>query len=362
MDATPGGRRETRCREWRVRRRNCAGDVIVKGAFERCRMRGVNDRGPDLMTNLIEPYEGIEPSPLEDHEVPAPRPPKRVAEERHRIPLVGNSEALMSVLCDAEKVAATDATVLILGETGTGKELLAHHVHRISRRAAEPFITTNIAAIPATLLESELFGRERGAYTGSMSRQLGRFEVADGGTLFLDEIGELPLETQVKLLRVLEGGGFERLGSSRSLRVDVRLIAATNRKLPELLSEGTFREDLFYRLNIFSVTMPPLRERLEDIPALVWGFIRELSYKMGKPIERVREEDLLELRRYRWPGNVRELRNVVERAMILASGTELRLPVPSWDARANPLPRSLLLRDVEKVHIVNILKSTGGRI
>jgi formate hydrogenlyase transcriptional activator len=277
--------------------------------------------------------------------------------------MVGKCDTLMSVLHDAEKVASTDATVLILGETGTGKELLARHIHRSSRRAAEPFITTNIAAIPATLLESELFGRERGAYTGSMSRQLGRFEVADGGTLFLDEIGELPLETQVKLLRVLEAGSFERLGSSKTLRVNVRVIAATNRKLPELLGAGVFRHDLFYRLNVFSLTMPPLRERVEDIPSLVWAFIREFSYKMGKPIERVRDADVLALQRHRWTGNVRELRNVVERGMILATGSELCLTVPSADTSGDSQgARSLLLRDVERTHVTKILKSTGGRI
>ena len=287
---------------------------------------------------------------------------RELAEQRERIPLVGNSRHLMSVLSDAEKVAGTDATVLILGETGTGKELLARHIHRSSRRAAEPFITTNIAAIPATLLESELFGRERGAYTGSMNRQLGRFEVADGGTLFMDEIGELPLETQAKLLRVLEGGGFERLGSSRSLRANVRVLAATNRKLPELLGAGAFRPDLFYRLNVFSLTMPPLRDRLDDVPALVWSFVREFSYKMGKPIERIRDADMLSLQRHHWPGNVRELRNVVERGMILASGTELRLTVPPGDWSGESTPHSLLLRDVERAHVAKILKSTGGRI
>ena len=279
-----------------------------------------------------------------------------------RSAIVGDSEPILRVIRQAERVASTDATVLILGETGTGKELLAHHLHRIGSRSTEPFIATNVAAIPATLLESELFGRERGAYTGAMNRQMGRFEVADGGTLFLDEIGEMPVELQVKLLRVLEYGQFERLGSSRTLRVNIRFIAATNRKLPELIRSGAFRQDLFYRLNVFPLTMPPLRERLDDLPALVWTFIMEFSYKMGKPIERVREEDLNALRRYHWPGNVRELRNVIERAMILATGTELRIELPEPDAIGEPGQKSRLLRDVEKVHVTQILILTRGRI
>jgi transcriptional regulator with GAF, ATPase, and Fis domain len=309
------------------------------------------------MTTLAEPCELLSvPAPPSDQDqsyVPSRRP---------KTPIVGNSEALLNVVRQAEQVAGTDAIVLILGETGTGKELLAQHMHRMSARAAEPFIATNIAAIPATLLESELFGRERGAYTGAMNRQIGRFEVADGATLFLDEIGEMPLETQVKLLRVLENGEFERLGSSRTLRVNVRVIAATNRKLPDLLRAGSFRQDLFYRLSVFPLTMPPLRDRLEDIPSLIWAFVKEFSYKMGKPIERVRQGDLDALVRYHWPGNVRELRNVVERSMILTSGTELRLALPETDVSADCGPASRRLRDVEDAHIRKVLKSTRGRI
>jgi transcriptional regulator with GAF, ATPase, and Fis domain len=253
--------------------------------------------------------------------------------------------------------------VLILGETGTGKELLARYMHRVGRRSTEPFITTNVAAIPATLLESELFGRERGAYTGALSRQVGRFETADGGTLFLDEMGEMPPETQVKLLRVIERGEFERLGSSRTLRVDVRVIAATNRPLPDLVRAGGFRPDLFYRMNVFPLTLPPLRERAVDIPALVWAFVREFSYKMGKPIERIRQADLDALARHGWPGNVRELRNVVERSMILTSGAELRLAPPDSDGPGGPCPTgSRRLRDVERAHIRQVLDSTRGRI
>ena len=317
------------------------------------------------MTTLAEPCDFVDPDYAPSGRELLTRAQRHVP-RRAKTPIVGNSEALLSVVRQAEQVAATDAIVLILGETGTGKELLAQHMHRMSTRSSGPFITTNIAAIPATLLESELFGRERGAYTGAMNRQMGRFEVADGATLFLDEIGEMPLETQVKLLRVLENGEFERLGSSRTLRVDVRVITATNRKLPDLLRAGSFRPDLFYRLSVFPLTMPPLRDRVEDIPALVWAFVKEFSYKMGKPIERIRDADLAALQRYRWPGNVRELRNVVERSMILTNGAELRLALPDAEAAAaaagEVAPPSRLLRDVEQAHIAQVLKSTSGRI
>ena len=314
------------------------------------------------MTMLAEPCEFIDSDDGSSRHGIETRQERQVTWRRAKTPMVGNSQALLSVVRQAEQVAATGAIVLILGETGTGKELLAQHMHRISARSAAPFITTNIAAIPATLLESELFGRERGAYTGAMNRQMGRFEVADGATLFLDEIGEMPLETQAKLLRVLENGEFERLGSSRTLRVDVRVIAATNRKFPELLRAGSFRPDLFYRLSVFPLTMPPLRDRVEDIPALVWAFVKEFSYKMGKPIERVRDADLAALQRYHWPGNVRELRNVVERSMILTNGVELRLALPDAEAAGEVMPASRLLRDVEQAHIMQVLTSTNGRI
>jgi len=309
------------------------------------------------MTILTHPFDDV----AEDHALTPDTDEQRPA-RRDRSPIVGESAALLAVLRQADQVAVTDSTVLILGETGTGKELLAHHMHRMGNRSAEPFVATNIAAIPATLLESELFGRERGAYTGAMNRQIGRFELAHGGTLFLDEIGEMPMETQVKLLRVLEYGQFERLGSSRTLKVNVRVIAATNRKFPELLRAGTFRQDLFYRLNVFPLTMPPLRDRPDDIPALIWAFIKEFSYKMGKPIERVRDEEFAALQRYHWPGNVRELRNVVERAMILAPGSELRFELPESDAPGDAPTGSRRLRDVEEAHIRQVLKSTRDRI
>lgn len=277
------------------------------------------------------------------------------------VPIVGRSRSLRQVIHQAALVAATDSTVLILGETGTGKEVLAQYLHSVSRRSDKTLVTTNVAAIPATLLESELFGREKGAYTGASTRESGRFELADGGTLLLDEIGEMPMETQSKLLRVLQTGEFERLGSGRSLCVNVRLIAATNRNLPELIKAGLFRQDLYFRLNVFPITLPPLRERLEDIPVLVWAFIEELSEKMGKTFDQVCKDDLEALQAYHWPGNIRELRNIVERSMILAQGRELRLILP--DSQVHAAGRSSRrLADVEREHIVSVLESTRNRI
>ena len=286
---------------------------------------------------------------------------EEVQARREHTPIVGNSERLVKVIRQSERVAGTDSTVLILGETGTGKELLAQYIHRISGRNAKPFISTNIAAIPATLLESELFGREKGAYTGALNREIGRFQMADGGTLFLDEIGEMPIETQSKLLRVLQTGEFERLGSGNTLRVDVRVIAATNRDLSQLLTVGVFRQDLLYRLNVFPITLPPLRDRPEDIPLLVWTFMRELSQRMGRAFERIRKKDMDALQSYAWPGNVRELRNVVERSMILSEEPELRLVLPdSGNGKQADNTRTLV--EVEKQHILKVLESSSGRI
>jgi len=250
--------------------------------------------------------------------------------------------------------------VLILGETGTGKELLAHHMHRVGTRSAEPFVATNIAAIPATLLESELFGRERGAYTGALSRQAGRFEVADGTTIFLDEIGELSLDAQAKLLRVLQEKTIERLGSTKSIPVDVRVIAATNRDLTREIAERTFREDLFYRLNVFPITVPPLRERVEDIPDLVWTFIDEFAGAFNKRIESISRESLMSLQRYAWPGNVRELRNLIERAVIMANGPRLIVD-PPVSVRAEPA-ESTSLHDIGATHIRSVLERVGWRV
>lgn len=274
--------------------------------------------------------------------------------------LIGRSPALLRVLAQVEQVAPTSATVLLLGETGTGKELIASEIHESSPRRERVMVRVNCSAIPATLIESELFGREKGAYTGALARQIGRFEMANGSTLFLDEIGELPPEIQVKLLRVLQEKQIERLGSPRPIPVDVRIIAATNRDLERRVREGLFREDLYYRLNVFPIFIPPLRERREDIPALVSTLVSEFAAAFGKNIESIDRQSMDALQRYPWPGNVRELRNVVERAMIVATGPKLRVDLP----RAFELPAAddLSARAVEREHILRVLSQTGGRI
>jgi formate hydrogenlyase transcriptional activator len=286
---------------------------------------------------------------------------REVRERRGFDTIVGESEAIRSVLAEVERVAATDATVLLLGETGTGKELFATRIHELSGRRSRTMVRINCAAIPSTLIESELFGRERGAFTGALARQVGRFELADHSTIFLDEIGDLPLEVQVKLLRVLEERQIERLGSPRAIRVDARIIAATHRDLASRVSEGTFREDLFYRLNVFPIHIPPLRERVEDIPLLVWRFVVDISNALGKRIETIPQQNMQALLQYPWPGNVRELRNVVERSMILAKGPRLTMEVPTATP-ARTAGRSSKLVDVEKEHIRGILESTTWRI
>ena len=239
--------------------------------------------------------------------------------------IIGSSRALNQVLRQAEQVALTGTTVLILGETGTGKELLAHAIHNLSPRNKQTLVKVNCAALPAPLIESELFGHEKGAFTGAISQRRGRFELADGGTIFLDEVGELPLELQAKLLRVLEDGEFERVGGSRTVRVDARVIAATNRNLAEAVHKGIFRSDLYYRLNIFPITVPPLRERREDIPMLVTHLVKQLGLRLGKEIETVPQNAMTALQNYHWPGNIRELRNVIERAVIITQGSKLQL-------------------------------------
>jgi formate hydrogenlyase transcriptional activator len=274
--------------------------------------------------------------------------------------IIGQSQAIRSVLEQARQVATTDSTVLLLGETGTGKELIATHIHELSARRGRIMVRVNCSAIPSTLMESELFGREKGAFTGALARQIGRFELAEHSTIFLDEIGELPADVQVKLLRVLEERQIERLGSPKGVHVDVRIIAATHRNLEKRIGEGAFREDLFYRLNVFPITVPPLRDRVEDIPLLVWRFVDEFSKTFGKRIETISREDMVVLQRYSWPGNIRELRNVVERAMIVSTGTQLALPLPSVSRPAEK--RSLKLFDVEKEHILSVLDSAGWRI
>ena len=267
---------------------------------------------------------------------------------------------MKKVLTEAEQVAGTDSTVLLLGETGTGKELLARAIHSMSLRKDRPLVTVNCAALPPTLIESELFGREKGAYTGAMTRMTGRFEIADGSTLFLDEIGELPLELQSKLLRVLEEGKFERLGSTKPLHVDVRIIAATNRDIEQEMKDGKFRRDLFYRLNVFPIVIPPLRERPDDIPLLVRAVVNEFQKKMGKEIESIPKKTMEALQSYSWPGNVRELRNLIEHAMILSKGKTLDIHVPNRASSETEAAGNL--EDVERKHMVAVLEKTGWRI
>ena len=274
--------------------------------------------------------------------------------------IIGRSSAIRRVLAQLQQVAATDSTVLLLGETGTGKELLATHLHGLSARRVRPMVRVNCAAIPATLMESELFGRERGAFTGALAREIGRFELAHRSTIFLDEIGDLPADLQVKLLRVLEERQIERLGSPKVIDVDVRIIAATHRNLEQKIGEGGFREDLFYRLNVFPLQVPALRDRAEDIPLLVWHFVDEFSKAFGKQIEAIPRENMLALQRYAWPGNTRELRNVVERAMIVATGTQLTIGLPTVSSPAKR--SSARLMDIEKEHIRSVLETTMWRI
>jgi transcriptional regulator with GAF, ATPase, and Fis domain len=274
--------------------------------------------------------------------------------------IVGRSKAMIGILAQVEQVARTDSTVLIEGETGTGKELLARAVHRLSARKDRPLVTVNCASLPPTLIESELFGREKGAYTGALTRMTGRFEAADGATLFLDEIGELPQDVQAKLLRVLEHGRFERLGSTKPLQVNVRIIAATNRDLARAAAEGKFRNDLYYRLNVFPIAIPPLRERSEDIPPLVWAFVRQYEKKMGKRIDHIPRKSMEDLQNHPWPGNARELRNVVEHAMIVSTGRILDVRVPQ--RVSSEVSANIRLEDAERRHILGVLQKSGWRL
>jgi formate hydrogenlyase transcriptional activator len=274
--------------------------------------------------------------------------------------MIGESARLRQVLKQVETVAPTDSAVLVLGETGTGKELIARAIHSLSLRRIQAFVGASCASIPPGLLESELFGHEKGAFTGAITRELGRFELASGGTIFLDEVGEIPLELQSKLLRVLQEQEFERLGSTRTVHVDFRLVAATNRDLAQMVAKGTFRSDLYYRLNVFPIMAPPLRERAEDIPHLVWHLIRKYSGRMNRQIEKVRPEDMNALVRYPWPGNVRELQNVIERAVIMTSSTVLdHSPIAELNRvtrNCSNRPRSLA--DAEREHILQALRET----
>src|SRR5258706_7511055 len=279
--------------------------------------------------------------------------------------IVGASPALAAVLSRVSKVAGSDSTVLITGETGTGKELVARAIHRRSRRASRAFVSVSCAAIPRDLIASELFGHEKGSFTGALQRRLGRFELADGGTIFLDEVGELSTDQQVALLRVLQEREFERVGGQDRIRVDVRVIAATNRDLPAAVADGTFRQDLFYRLNVFPLEMPPLRERQDDIAVLVEYFINRYARKAGKTIRRVSKRTLDRLKSYPWPGNVRELQNVIERSVIVSETDEFTVD-ESWLSTRPPVESRLgvsgALASHEKALIEDALRATGGRV
>ena len=287
-------------------------------------------------------------------------PPSEKGAERRFEQIIGNSPVLESVLADVERVAPTDSTVLVLGETGTGKELIARAIHNISPRCARPFIKLNCAAIPFDLLESELFGHEKGAFTGAIMQKLGRFEMADTGTLFLDEIGDIPLALQPKLLRVLQEQEFERLGSGRTHRINVRLVAATHRDLSEMIERNEFRSDLYYRLNVFPVVLPPLRERRQDIPQLVSHFVDIFARRMGKRIDHVPEETMEAFTSYSWPGNVRELQNLIERALIRSNNGVLPNPLPVLvknPATVTPVPGNLT--DSTRALILQTLQAAG---
>ena len=284
----------------------------------------------------------------------------QVSYERRFEQIIGNSPALETVLEQVERVAPTDSTVLIQGETGTGKELIAHAIHNISSRCGRPFIRLNCAAIPLDLLESELFGHEKGAFTGAIAQKIGRFELADKGTLFLDEVGDIPPALQPKLLRVLQEQEFERLGSTRTHRVNVRLVAATNRDLAEMVNRGEFRSDLYYRLNVFPLLLPPLRERPEDVPALVTHFVEVLGRRVRREIEHIPPETMSALSSYQWPGNIRELQNLIERAVILSNDGVLPNPLPAARTHAVTIsPAATTLRDSERTLILRTLERVG---
>ncbi len=305
----------------------------------------VESIGGQSVTTLLEPTPGRDAlsSPFAEHGI------------------IGHSAALTQVMQQVMLVAPLDATVLLTGETGTGKELIAQAIHTLSRRRQGPLVKVNCAALPVGLLESELFGRERGAYTGAVTQQPGRFELAHRGTLFLDEVGEMPAESQVKLLRVLQEQEFERLGGGRTIRVDVRLVAATNGDLRGMVDSRQFRGDLFYRLNVFPVRLPALRERKEDIRPLAEHFARGAARRFGKRIHAISEDTFQELTRYDWPGNVRELQNFIERSVILSPGTVLRAPLAELRQAPTHESESLApLRDAERDHILRALRETQG--
>jgi len=289
---------------------------------------------------------------------------KEIAETGRFEEIIGENAAMRAIFHQVEQVAPTDATILVLGETGTGKELIARTVHRMSTRSNRPLVKVNCATLPSTLIESELFGHERGAFTGAMKRKIGRFEVADGGTIFLDEIGDLPLELQAKLLRVLQDGEFERLGSTETLTADVRVVAATNRDLLQAIEDGVFRADLYYRLRVVPIELPPLRHRREDIPLLAWHFVRHHQAGMNKTIRRIPNEVSKAMQSYEWPGNVRELANVIERAVILTKGETLMVDETfvREQAAAHLDNGGDDLQSVERAHIIGTLEKCGWKV
>jgi formate hydrogenlyase transcriptional activator len=288
---------------------------------------------------------------------------QEVAQVRPRQGLGSRSPSFLRVIDEVGQVAKTRSTVLLLGETGSGKEVLAQAIHDASDRKDRPMIKVNCAALPTSLIESELFGREKGAFTGALARQPGRFEIADGSTILLDEVGELPLELQSKLLRVLQEGEFERLGGTKTIRVNARVIAATNRRLEQAVKEEQFREDLYYRLAVFPIEVPPLRERREDIPMLSWAFVREFSNSMSKPIDEIADESMSALQEYHWPGNIRELRNVIERAMILSHGPTLQIKLCHTAPRPSAVKLSAgSLDEAERAIILQAVKQCNWRI
>jgi DNA-binding NtrC family response regulator len=319
-------------------------------------------RDEDLL-NAVEqairrsPFEQLENKPAEQK----PYPKDRLHSEVGFSEIVGQSMPLRRVLEEVETVAATVSTVLIYGETGTGKELIARAIHNISGRSNRPFVKLNCAAIPSGLLESELFGHEKGAFTGAVAQKIGRFELAHEGTLFLDEVGDIPLELQPKLLRVLQEQEFERLGSTRTTRVDVRIVAATNRDLAEMTRAKQFREDLYFRLSVFPIRLPSLRERFDDIPLLVRHYVDKYSQRMNKRVETIPPEAMAALCSYSWPGNIRELQNFIERSVILTPGSVLRVQIKELQL-ASPVVdvTSNTLENVERDHILQVLRETGG--
>jgi transcriptional regulator with GAF, ATPase, and Fis domain len=274
--------------------------------------------------------------------------------------IIGDSAAMKRVQRQIEVVAPTDATVLILGETGTGKELVARAMHRMSPRRNLPFITLNCAAIPTGLLESELFGYERGAFTGALQQKIGRFEMAHRGTLFLDEVGDIPLDLQPKLLRALQEKAFERLGGTKTIPIDVRLVAATNRNLTQMMNDKLFRSDLYYRLKVFPILTPLLRDHAEDIPVLARHFVRKFSHQMGRSITKIPSETMQALVAWPWPGNVRELENFIERSVILTNGPSLRAPLGEIRPESMPTTTESTLEQVERDHILRVFRESGG--